>query len=238
MTHPIRVLLVDDHALLRQGLRKMLDDAGGVEVVGESDTAQHGLELAEQLAPDVVVMDVDLPDMSGIDAAARLLGKSDNPAPAQTSHDVPKVIGLSCHTDPRVAERMLAAGASAYLPKKMAFAELASVVREVVNGKAVPSSSDRASGSKPTGGFAPHRAGAIAKGTIPVPPAATLTVREREVLRHMADGHSTKEIARLLIVSVKTVETHRRNLMEKLDLPSVAELTKYALREGLSQLNN
>jgi DNA-binding NarL/FixJ family response regulator len=212
-----RVLLADDHDLLRQGIRRLLEDTGTVQVIAESATAASALELAARLKPDVVVMDIDLPDMSGIDATAKLI--------AQSNGHRPRIVGLSCHTDPRVEERMLAAGASAYVNKKSAFSDLAAAIQ----GKDETSPRAGAALEAPRS-FA-------ARQTALTPPATTLTSREVQVLKLMADGQSTKEIARNLTVSVKTIETHRRKLMEKLHLDSVADLTKYALREGVASLN-
>jgi DNA-binding NarL/FixJ family response regulator len=211
------VLLADDHDLLRQGIRRLLEDTGTVQVIAESATAASALELAARLKPDVVVMDIDLPDMSGIDATAKLI--------TQSNGHRPRIVGLSCHTDPRVQERMLAAGASAYVNKKSAFSDLAAAIQ----GKDEISARAGAALQAPKP-FA-------ARQPFPTPPATSLTSREVQVLKLMADGQSTKEIARNLTVSVKTIETHRRKLMEKLHLDSVADLTKYALREGVASLN-
>jgi two-component system response regulator NreC len=224
MSHSIRVMLADDHEILRQGLRKLLESTEGIEVIGEARTGQSAIEMAEALEPDLVIMDIDLPDMSGIEATRAI-----------SRHGAgPRIVGLSCHTDPRIQERMIDAGAKAYVWKKTAFKELAATVREVMNKPAQAEESTASAGRAQ--GKMPENL-ASRPGWTP-PATAALTARELAVLHNMAEGQSTKEIARTLVVSVKTVETHRRNLMLKLNIDSVAELTKYALREGVAGLNS
>jgi two-component system, NarL family, response regulator NreC len=174
--------------------------------------------LAQKVMPNVVVMDVNMPDLNGIEATRKII--KDNGRV--------KVVALSAHPDRHFVAEMLKAGASAYILKQTAYEELIRGIREVMNGKT-------------------YLSPAVAQGVVDSyvrssprrgenPAFATLTDREREVLQLTAEGKSTKEIAGEMGVSVKTVETHRRNIMEKLDLHSVAELTKYAIREGITSL--
>jgi DNA-binding NarL/FixJ family response regulator len=210
---------------VREGLRSLLQDQPDLEVVGEAADGRQALELAAEHDPDVVVMDVAMPQLNGIEATRRLM--SDSPGT--------KVVALSMHSDRRYVAEALKAGAAGYLLKDGAFDELVSAIRAVVANKVYLS--PRVAGvvvddyvrRLPDGDGAAEPRGA---------PGAfqKLTPREREVLQLMAEGFSTKEIAARLHVSVKTVETHRRQLMEKLQLYSVAEVTKYAIREGLTSL--
>jgi len=224
------VLLVDDHKILRQGLRSLLEAEPDLHVAAEADTGRRALEMIDDL-PEVavVIMDVAMPDLNGIEATRKLLVR----------HPRLKVIALSMHTDRRFVSEMLRAGAAGYVSKDSAYEELVTAIRTVQGGKVY---------------LSPAVTGAVLEDVVPragagpagaAPPAATgaqrsaftaLTPREREVLQLMAEGRATKQIAMDLKVSVKTVETHRRQIMEKLDLFSVAELTKYAIREGLTTL--
>jgi DNA-binding NarL/FixJ family response regulator len=225
----MKILLADDHQMFREGLRTLLESNDGFEVVGEANDGREAVELARKLHPDVVVMDVAMPDLNGIEATRKI----------RHEPDAPKVVALSMHTDRRFTSEMIKAGANGYVPKDGAFEELAQAVRTVAAGKVY---------------LSPRVAGAVVEEYVrssgaPAAPAAApssnpsgrsafeaLTPREREVLQLMAEGQATKEIARSLDVSVKTVETHRRQIMEKLDIYSVAELTKYAIREGLTSV--
>lgn len=215
----IRILLADDHQIVREGLRALVSAQEGMTVVGESPNGRKAVEQVRELRPDVVVMDVAMPDLNGIEATRRIL--SENPRC--------RIVGLSMHSDRRFLSEMLKAGATAYLLKDSAFEELASAIRAVVAGQVY---------------LSPRIADAVVEGYLhgtglgKQPSAfAVLTSREREVLQLVAEGLATKQIAASLHVSVKTVETHRRQIMEKLDLHSVAELTKYAIREGLASID-
>jgi DNA-binding NarL/FixJ family response regulator len=217
--HPIRVVLADDHRLLREGLRAMIQSEPDMELVGEAEEGRQAVQLAEELSPDVVVMDISMPGLNGMDATRQI----------RTRNPRVKVVALSAHTDQRMTSGMISAGASGYLPKHMAFEELASAIRTVAADEVYLS-------PQIAGGLLEQLSGNTAT-------AATnglsrpLSPREREVLQLMAEGKATKEVAAVLHVSVKTVETHRRQMMEKLKLYSVAELTKYALREGLTTID-
>jgi RNA polymerase sigma factor (sigma-70 family) len=216
----IRVLLADDHKMVRQGLMSLIEKESGIAVVGQAEDGRSTLKAVGETAPHVVVMDVAMPDLNGIEATRRLL--KDKP-------DL-KVVGLSGHADKQFVSQMLKAGASAYLLKDSAAEELVRAIRAVMVGKTYLSP-DIAKGVVDQ---YVHTATSMEEN----PAFVALTDREREVLQLIAEGKSTKEIARTLGVSVKTVETHRRNIMEKLDIHSVAELTKYAVREGLTSIDH
>ena len=216
----IRILLVDDHNLMREGLSSLLKKQYGMEVAAEADNGRTAVQLTQKLQPDIVVMDISMPDLNGIDATRQILAKSPKT----------KVIGLSMHSDRQFVVEMLRAGASGYMLKDSAFEELITVIQQVVirNETYV---APRISGISPADYARKDRDYApLVK--------ARLTAREREVLQLLAEGKGTKEIAAELHLSTKTVETHRLHLMEKLDIYTVAELTKYAIREGLTTLDH
>ena len=214
----IKILLADDHRIMRNGLRALIEKESGMAVVAEAESGREAVKLALKLEPDVVVMDINMPDLNGIDASRRILA------------EVPdvKVIAFSMHTDHRFVAEALKAGVSGYLDKNSAFEELARAIRTVngnqsylcsrITGNVVKSYVDRMLQEEE------GRSGA-------------LTDREREIVQLYAEGHSTNQIAGSLNISVKTVETHRRNIMEKLGIGSIAELTKFAIREGLTSLD-
>jgi DNA-binding NarL/FixJ family response regulator len=214
----IRLLLADDHQLMRQGLKSLIQTEPDMEVVGEAGNGSETVTLATKLRPHVVVMDIAMPDLNGIEATRQIIHA--NP---QT-----KVIALSGHDTKQFVREMLSAGASAYLLKKRAYEELLQAVREVMQGRKF---------------LSPDVAEGVVDAYVELssmssdrPAFIVLTNREREVLQQLAEGRATKEMADALSVSVKTVETHRRNIMEKLNLHSVAELTKYAVREGITAI--
>jgi two-component system response regulator NreC len=213
----IKILLADDHRILREGLRSLIDGLPNMEVIGEAANGREALHVAGQQGPDVVIMDVNMPDLNGIEAT-RLLMK-----------ELPtvKVVGLSMYSDKRFVDGLLRAGARGYILKSGAFEELANAVRTVMAGDIYLS-------PKVTGVVVENYVGILTTGE----PAlqAVLTAREREVLQLLAEGRSSKEIASRLHVSEKTVHTHRQNIMEKLDIHSIAELTKYAIREGITSV--
>jgi two-component system, NarL family, response regulator NreC len=224
---PIRVMLADDHKIVREGLRSLLEDEADLRVVAEASDGRSAVELAREHTPDVVVMDIAMPQLNGVEATRQVI----NSVPRA------RVIALSMHSDRRFMSEMLRAGASGYLLKDAASEELIQAIRTVMDGKIYLSPQitdvvvdDYLRRLPEDGGmYAPAAAG---RGAF-----AVLTAREREVLQLMAEGKATKQIAMILHVSIKTVETHRRQLMEKLDLHSVAELTKYAIREGLTTVD-
>jgi DNA-binding NarL/FixJ family response regulator len=212
-----RILLADDHQIVRQGLRSLLDQHPDMEVVGDAEDGRKAVELTAQLTPDVVVMDVGMPGLNGIEATRQLM-----------QHDSgTKVVALSMHSDRRFVGEMLKAGAKGYLLKDGAFEELANAIRTVVSNRVY---------------LSPKTANFVVEDYVrqrPEPTGkksayASITPREREVLQLFAEGQSTKQVAATLHLSVKTVETHRRQIMEKHQIFSVAELTKYANREGIT----
>lgn len=213
----IRILLADDHKITREGLRSLLDKQPDMEVVAEAEEGRTAVRLARELLPDVVIMDVSMPDLNGIEAARQIVGR------------VPevKVIALSMHSDGLFVTEMLKSGASGYVLKDCAFEELTWAIHAVVAGKTYLSPS--VSGVVVDDYL--HRLSKVDfSGT------GALTGREREVLQLLAEGNSTKQIALKLHISAKTVETHRLQIMNRLDIHSVAELTKYAIRKGLTSL--
>ena len=212
-----RIIVADDHKILREGLRSMLEKTHGFDVVAEAENGFQTVQAARKHKPEIIIMDITMPDMNGIEATRQIL------------KDLPstKIIGLSMHSDKKFVTEMLEAGASGYLLKDCAFEELTRAVQTVLSNRLYVS---------------PDIAGEIIKSNIQsvldgVRPLM-LTSKEREVLQLIAEGRSTKEIAGLLNVSVKTIETHRVNIMEKLKVYSVAELTKFAIREGLTSLDH
>lgn len=215
----IKIIIADDHKLLREGLSSLLSKQQDIVVVGQAANGREALQLAERHEPDVVVMDVSMPDLNGIDATRQILARFKGT----------RVIGLSMHSDRQFVAEMYRAGASGYLLKDSAFEELASAIRKIV-AKDAPFIAPKVSG------FSIDEYGASAAQAAPIFPR--LTDREREVLQGIAEGKATKEIAAELHLSAKTIETHRQHLMEKLDLYSVAELTKFAIRKGLTTLDH
>lgn len=207
---PMRVVLADDHALVRAGIRSLLERMPGVVVVAEAGSGDECVALVKHYAPDLVLMDIAMAGSSGLTAAAQL------------HRDLPEVcvLLLSMHASHAYVEEALAAGVSGYLLKDAAAVELDLAVKSVMAGEIYLSPAI----SKV---LVEGRAGA-GSGEV------TLSPRQREVLQLMAEGHSTKEIAFRLGLSVKTVETHRAGLMKRLDIHDIAGLVKYALRKGLT----
>jgi DNA-binding NarL/FixJ family response regulator len=200
----------------------MLEKQPGLKPIAEADNGRNTVKLVQQLKPDVVVMDVSMPDMNGIEATRQI--KKEFPSV--------KVIGLSMHADKRFVTEMLKAGTSGYLLKHCAFEELGLAIRAVAENRIYLS-------PEITDVVIEDYMQAVQHGKRQVTDkGATLTGREREVLQLLAEGKSTKDIAALLNLSVKTIETHRQNIMEKLHLFSIAELTKYAISEGMTELTS
>jgi two-component system NarL family response regulator len=210
----IRVLLVEDHRMVREALREVLSKVPDLEVVGEAGDAHAGLEQALALAPDVIVLDIRLPDLNGIEVAERL----------RDTGSTAKIVALSAFSDKRFVTEMLRSGASGYVTKSAAGSELVSAIRAVAGGH---------------GYFSPDIAATLVAD---VRERSTdlkeqpLARRELEVLRLIAEGERSTEIAAQLNIAVATVEVHRRNISRKLGLKTVAELTRYAIREGIALL--
>jgi len=209
---PLRVLLVDDHALVRSGLRALLEALPGVAVAGEASTGREALRLAADAAPDVVLMDITMPDMNGLTALEHL--RRARPGVA--------VVMVSMHADRAYVDRALGAGARGYVPKNAGRAELSAALGAVAQGRTYVSP---AAGDVPLG--AGLAAGEAAGGV------EALTPRQREILQLIAEGHTTRDIAARLGVSVKTAESHRTELMRRVGVHEIAGLVRYAIRVGL-----
>lgn len=214
----IKILLADDHKITRDGLKALLENQKNMIVIGEAETGRQAVRLALKLAPDVIVMDINMPELNGIEATRQIL--TDLPAT--------KIIALSMYSDKRYVVGMLKAGVSGYLLKNCAFDELVSAISAVVANQNYMS-------QKIANTVMKDYANILESND--TSPASQLTAREREVLQLIAEGLKTKDIATQIHVSVKTVETHRQQIMRKLNAKSVAELTKIALREGLTSLD-
>jgi DNA-binding NarL/FixJ family response regulator len=225
----LKIMLADDHQIVREGLRSVLEAEPDMTVVAEAGDGRVAVQMSEESQPDVVVMDIAMPHLNGVEATRQIIGRR--------TGRVPKVIALSMHQDRRFMTEMLKAGASGYLLKDAASEELIQAIRTVAGGKTYLSPQiadvvvDDYLRRLPLAGGGQSSAPVSERSAY-----AALTPREREVLQLMAEGKATKQIAMILHVSIKTVETHRRQLMEKLNLHSVAELTKYAIREGLTSV--
>jgi DNA-binding NarL/FixJ family response regulator len=213
----IKILLADDHKIIREGLHALLEKNPNMEVVAEAQDGLTTVILAKKIMPDIVIMDIGMPDMNGIDATRQIILEAKGI----------KVIALSMHSDRRFVLQMLKAGASGYLLKDSAFEELELAIQTVMSGQPY---------------LSPKITDVVIKEYIHNIPAnettvfTALTPREREVLQLLAEGKATRQIAAYLNVSIKTIETHRQQIMDKLNMHSIAELTKYAIREGLTSL--
>lgn len=214
----IKVLIADDHALMREGLRSVLEREDGIEIIGEASSGLEVLELCREAAPDIVVLDVSMEDLNGVEATRRL----------RERHENVRVIALASHGDSRLMAQVLRAGASGYLLKENAYSELRPALDAVHRGSSYLCPGVTA------------RAAEIIQDTEAPRGSAwdILGDREREVLQLLAEGLTTPEVAEKLHIAPNTVDTHRRNIMRKLDLHNVVELTRYALREGLTRLDD
>jgi two-component system, NarL family, response regulator NreC len=212
---PIRILLADDHQIVRQGIRMLLEAEPDVQVIAEAPNGREALRLAQELSPDVIIMDITMPELNGIEATRQILSI------------IPgiKIIALSMNADSRFVLNMFQAGVSGYLLKECSQGELVKALRTVIKNKTY---------------LGPEISDIVIKNFLMGPQSkhtsafSSLTTREREVLQLLAEGKATRQIAENLYVSVKTVEAHRKQIMGKLGIRSVAQLTKYAIREGLT----
>ncbi|HOJ59285.1 MAG TPA: response regulator transcription factor [bacterium] len=215
----IRVLIADDHTIVREGIRHVLDQEPGIEVAAEAEDGREAIRLATAMPLDVIFMDISMPGLNGIDAARQIL----------KSHPHLKIIILSMHSDKRFVERALKSGVSGYLLKNRAVAEVTTAIQSVVQGKMY---------------LSPGITHLVVEDYIrhvpenEEPGRHGLTAREREVLQLIAEGLSTKAIAAAMNLSEKTIEGHRQKIMDKLNLHSIAQLTKFAIREGLTTLDD
>jgi DNA-binding NarL/FixJ family response regulator len=212
----IKIILADDHAMLRHGLSKSFQNEKDMEVIAQAKDGRTTVELVKELSPNVVIMDIGMPDLNGIEATRQIM------------RDCPKVkvIGLSMHSSKNFIIEMFKAGASGYLLKDCEFDELVNAIRLVVSNKTYisPAISDVVVDNY-------MRRPANTKDSA----FSILSQREREVLQLLTEGKTTKQIAKSLHISAKTVEVHRLNMMNKLKIDSIAQLTKYAIQEGLTQ---
>ena len=213
----IKVILADDHKIMRDGLKSMLEKQRDIEIIAEASDGRTTVELAIKLKPDVIIMDVAMPDMNGIEATRQIIKKSPKI----------KVVALSMHSDKQFILEMLNAGASGYLLKDCAFHELINAIHSVASNRSYlsPEIADA---------MIKEYKHVISKESLSV--FSLLTSRERQVLQLIAEGKTTKEIAYTLKVSTKTIETYRQQIMYKLDIHTIAGLTKYAVREGLTSI--
>ncbi len=212
----MKILIADDHAIMRDGLRAILAREPDLEVVGQAVDGREAVEKALSLAPDIVLMDITMPGLNGLEATRRI----------RDARASVRVIGLSMHADPSYVRAMFAAGADAYLLKNSASEELLLAVRAVAERRSYVSPGvaermgDGAGEAQARGGRSPGE----------------LSARQREVLQLLAEGKTSKEVAVQMDIAVSTVETYRRQIMERLDLHTVAELTKFAVRHGLTSI--
>jgi len=214
-----RILLVDDHQIMREGLMSLMAGEPDLEVVGDASDGRQAVQLAKRLKPDLVVMDISMPGLSGIEATRQILNELDRV----------RVLALSMHADPRFVAGALEAGAHGYMIKDCTSQDLLECIRTVGGGGTY---------------LSPQVAEVVVKGFVRrlgeetgTPPASVLTPREREVLQLLVEGHTVRAIAERIHLGVKTVETHRRNIMEKLGLKNLVDLIKYAMREGVVSLD-
>jgi DNA-binding NarL/FixJ family response regulator len=209
----VRIVLVEDHALVRSGIRRLLEDMLGIEVVGEAADGREALELVETMQPDVVLMDITMPGLNGLGALGQMV----------RSNPGVKIVMLSMHDNEEYVAHALRAGAAGYLLKDAAPGELELCVRAVARG-----------GSYLSPEVSRHIVSDFVRhGGAERSPLERLTPRQVEILQLIAEGNSNREIARILEVSVKTVETHRGQLMQRLDLHDAAGIVRYAVRTGL-----
>ncbi len=213
----IKILLADDHKLLIDGLRPLLERVKNLEVIGVAKNGLEAIELATKHRPDIILLDISMPRLNGLDAAKKIL--------RELPHT--KIIMLSMHADRRYIRESLRIGARGYILKESAANEVIKAIEDVQKGEIFFSQSVRET-------VLHEYIKWVREGdNLPYSP---LSLREREVLQLLAEGKSTKDAAGILNISVKTIESHRKQIMDKLELHSIAELTKYAIREGITQL--
>ena len=214
----ISIILVDDHVIMRDGLRQLLEAESDLEVIGEADDGREAVKLALEKKPDTVIMDVAMQDMNGIEATRQI--KNEN-------SDI-KVIALSMYSERQIVVGIFRAGASGYLLKDSSSMELVEAVRTVYRGRNYL--------SQKISDIVLQEISDVKKDTESIG-VEILTNRESEILQLISEGNSTKKIAEVLFISPKTVESHRANIMEKLNIHNIPELTKYAIREGLTSVD-
>ena len=217
----IRILIADDHKIVSDGLKALLEAQPEMAIVAQATNGREAVKLANRIKPDMVIMDVAMPELNGLDAVRQILSE----------HPQIKVIALSMHADRRYVTGMLSAGASGYILKHCAFEELVQAIHIVRSNQFYLSPAIAGIVVKELAQSRKSRARQTTSAL------QSLTSREREVLQLISEGHSAREIAQRLHLSVKTVETHRRQMMQKLEIHSIADLTKFAIREGLTSFD-
>jgi DNA-binding NarL/FixJ family response regulator len=217
-TMTIKIIIADDHRIIQDSLKPMIERQHDIEVVALADTGRKAVQLTQELKPDLVIMDISMPDLNGVEATIQIVSQCPEV----------KIIALSMNADRQYVKKMLAAGVSAYLTKDCSLDELIEAIRIVVAGKKYLSPEISSIVIEES----------LAKSSTKGSSASSeLTLREREVLQLLAEGKSVNEVSIMLCLSIKTVHTHRTHIMDKLDLHSIAELTKYAIKEGLTPLD-
>ena len=214
ITTPAKILVADDHSLLREALCKKLDDKPHLEVIAQADNGHQVVKLSQKYIPDVILMDISMPDLNGVEAARRI---------NENNSDI-KIIALSMHSEQKFVIDMLKAGSLGYLHKSCHFEELIEAIKLVLSGEIYL---DRSIGTKVIKNFLNAMSKENDEGTV------SLTNREREVLQMVTEGKSSKEIAFKLGIEEHTIVKHRQNIMNKLDIRDIPGLTKYAIREGI-----
>ena len=213
----ISVIIADDHELVRSGIRSMIEKRSDMKVVAEAENGRTTLKLVQKLSPDIVIMDVKMPDLNGIEATRQVLDNSPGV----------KILALSMHSDKDFIREMLKAGASGYMLKDSAFSEVVNAIHAVVSNEVY---------------LDPHIAKIVTEDYVcnlsnnDSSIRSVLTSRELEAIQLLAEGKSMKQVARILKVSIKTIESRRRNIMDKLGIDNIADLVKYSIREGLTSL--
>jgi len=215
----IKILLADDHKIVSDCLEPLLNKQPDMQVVARAENGQMAVRLTQKMEPDVVIMDIAMPDLNGIEATRQILAERPEI----------KIVALSMHSDSRFIAEMLRSGALGYLLKNCAFEELTKAIHSVVDGQTYLSSGIAEVVTK-------EYVRRLTETELTAP--TIISDREREVLQLLAEGKSTKQVASCLHVSIKTIETHRRQIMRKLNINSLAELIKYAVREGLTSLDS
>ncbi|MBD3374362.1 response regulator [candidate division KSB1 bacterium] len=213
----IRIVLIDDHHLFRKGLAALFEQDESIEIVGEGSDGREALDLSEKMEPDIMVMDISMPNLNGLEASRQILKR----------YPGIKIIILSIHTEKVYVKTVLESGISGFLLKDCAFDDLREAIDVVQQGRIF---------------LSPKIEGMMKKehyywNQLALPVLNELSEREREVLQMLSEGKSVKEIAQSLFLSPKTIETHRKNIMDKLDMHTIPELVKYAIREGLTDIS-
>lgn len=216
----LKIILADDHTVTRAGIRSVLEANGNYQIVAEAENGRDAVCFVNEEEPDIAILDITMPDLNGIDAAVQIL---------QSNPGV-KIVILSMHSDKQYVERALKVGISGYLLKDCALDEILDALKAIEKGNCYLSPNI-------TGIVFEHFQKSQASGKPPSSPIS-LSMRENEVLQLLTEGKTTKEIASIINVSIKTIEAHRKQIMDKLGLNSIAQLTKYAIREGLTSLED